>query len=130
MKLARIVLLLSALPFAGVGLAFLLQPAGMGSLVGLSLESPTADADVRAVYGGLQLGCALVLAWAAASPQRVRAGLLALMALYGGLAGARLLSYAVVGLPSSLGIALHLGEIVALACGALAWARLARDGAA
>ncbi len=121
MKLARIVLRLSAVPFAVVGVAFLIRPEDMASWVGVSLGSATADADVRAVYGGLQLGCAALLFGAAANRDWVRAGVHAQLALYGGLAAARFLSMAIVGLPSPFGIALHAGELVGLFCGALAW---------
>jgi hypothetical protein len=126
MGFARIVLALSALPFGSIGAAFLLLPADMAGLIGLSLADATADADVRAVYGGLQLGCAALLALAATNPDWCRAGLVAQLLLYGGLAGARVISYALVGLPSALGWALHLGELVGFALGIAAWRRLPR----
>jgi len=118
---ARAVLALSALPFAAIGLAFLLQPKAMARLVGVDLTDATADADVRAVYGGLQLGCAFLLALAASRPRWVVPGLVARLALYGGLAAARFVSYALVGLPSPLGLGLHAGELLGLACGVIAW---------
>lgn len=121
---ARAILALSALPFAAIGAAFLLAPGTMATFVDVRLASATADADVRAVYGGLQLGCALFLLWAAADPARCRAGLVAQLALYGGLALARLPSYALAGLPSPLGLALHAGELVGLALGVFAWRQL------
>ena len=121
---ARWVLALSAAPFAAVGLAFLVSPVGMGSLVGLSLADATAHADVRAVYGGLQLGCALFLAMAAANRSWCRAGLAGQLALYAGLALARFLSYAEVGLPTPLGFVLHAGELGALVIGIVAWRTL------
>lgn len=126
MRLARIVLALSALPFAGIGVAFLVQPKAMALLVGVEVTDATADADVRAVYGGLQLGCALLLAGAATRPAWVHPGLVAQIVLYGGLAAARFVSYAVVGLPSALGLALHLGEIVGWICGVAAWQAVRR----
>jgi hypothetical protein len=125
---ARLVLRLSAVPFAGVGLAFLLFPAAMAAQVDISLASATADHDVRAVYGGLQLGCAALLLFAAARPERVRFGLVAQLALYGGLASARLLAWAWAGTPGPLGVALHAAEIAGIALGALAWRRLAATG--
>ncbi len=128
MRFARIVLALSALPFAGVGAAFLAAPAAMAGLVGVSLSDATADADVRAVYGGLQIGCAVLLALAASRPEAVRFGLMAQLSLYGGLAAARFVAYAAAGLPSALGLALHAGELVGLALGVLAWRGLAARG--
>jgi hypothetical protein len=124
---ARLVLALSALPFAGIGLAFLLAPAALAAHVDVALGSATADHDVRAVYGGLQLGCAALLAWGAARPERVRFALIAQLLLYGGLAAARVLGWAVAGAPSALGLALHAAE--ALGFGA-AWLALRRLGSA
>jgi hypothetical protein len=124
---ARLVLVISALPFAGIGLAFLLAPAALAAHVDLSLGSATADHDVRAVYGGLQLACAALLAWGAARPERVRFALVAQLLLYGGLASARLVAWAAAGAPGAFGLALHAGE--ALGAGA-AWLALRRLGAA
>lgn len=128
MTFPRVVLALSAVPFALVGVAFLIAPAPMAGWVGVEITSPTADSDVRAVYGGLQLGCALLLAVAASRNEWVRAGLVAQVVLYGSLGAARFVSYALVGLPSSLGLLLHTGEIVGLALGGAAWRALDRQG--
>lgn len=123
MRFARFVLAVSAVPFTLVGASFLLCPASMASLIGVSLAGATADADVRAVYGGLQLGCASFLALAAFNPGWCRAGLVAQLLLYGGLAGARIVSYGLVGLPSPIGWALHAGELIGLGLGVVAWRR-------
>jgi len=130
MRLARFVLAASAVPFAAIGLAFLLAPLEMSARVGIALVNATADNDARAVYGGLQLACAALLVCAArGSEAQVRGGLVAQLALYGGLAGARVVSLALAGAPSSLGFALHASELAALAAGALAWRGLAQRGA-
>lgn len=124
MRLARLVLALSALPFAAIGLGFLLLPHLMASLVGVAFSSHTADHDVRAVYGGLQLGCAGLLLWGAARPERVRFALGAQLLLYGGLAGARGLAWGVTGAPGELGVALHVAEALGFAAAWLALRRL------
>ena len=93
----------------------------MGECVGLRLTSASAFADVRAVYGGLQLGCAAFLGLAAAKPTWTRVGLAAQLAQFGSLAAARFLSYVATGLPDALGYALHGGELVGFACGLVAW---------
>jgi hypothetical protein len=121
---ARLVLALSALPFAGIGLAFLLAPAALAAHVDVSLGSPTADHDVRAVYGGLQLGCAALLASGAARPERARFALAAQLLLYGGLAGARLVAWAAAGAPGALGLALHGAEVLGFGAAWLARRRL------
>jgi hypothetical protein len=117
---ARLVLRLAALPFAALGLAFLLAPASWAARVGVALDGATADHDVRAVYGGLQLGCAALLWLGAARPEHVRPALVAQMLLYGGLAAGRAVGWLVAGAPSALGVALHAGELVGFAAAALA----------
>jgi hypothetical protein len=128
MTFAQLVLRLSALPFAGIGLAFLLAPEAMANHVGVTLEGATADHDVRAVYGGLQLGCAALLLWGAARPERVHFALVAQLLLYGGLGGARVVAWLVNGVPSALGVALHAGEIVGFVAAVVALRRLAALG--
>lgn len=127
MRFARFVLAASALPFAGIGIAFLVAPESMANRVGLMVTSATAQSDVRAVYGGLQLGCAAFLALCAAKPAWVRPGLAVVVLTFGGLAGARVVSWVDAGLPDALGIALHSGELTGLICGGVAW-RLLRAG--
>jgi ribosomal protein S18 acetylase RimI-like enzyme len=130
MRLARFVLAASALPFAASGLAFLSTPLAMSARVGIALGDSTADSDARAVYGGLQLACAALLAGAArGSAPWVRAGLVAQLFFYGGLASARGVSLVLAGAPSALGSALHAVELAGLAAGALAWRGLAKPGA-
>lgn len=124
---ARLVLRLSALPCAGVGLAFLAAPAAMGSLVGLELTSVTADNDVRAVYGGVSSGLALFLWVSASRPDWLVPGLAAQLLTFGGLALARVLSWAVAGWPGPIAHLLHAGEIVGIAAAALALRGLGRE---
>lgn len=117
MSWPRVVCLLSALPFAGIGLAFVSYPDGAASLVGLELTNVTADNDVRAVYGGLSLGCAALLAWCAADEARVAVGVHAQVFTFAGLVAGRFVSIAMVGMPEAIGLALHGAEIVGLGCG-------------
>ncbi len=128
MSWPRVVVLLSALPFAGIGFAFVLAPVQMAALVGLDATSVTADNDLRGVYGGLSLGCAALLAWCGARATRVEFGVRAQLFLYGGLAAGRIVSLVVAGLPDALGLALHAGELVGVACGVSAWRTLQPSG--
>ncbi len=123
MRFARFVLFASAAPFIGLGLAFLLAPHEWAAHVGVALVNATADGDARAVYGGLQLACGIVLAAAARRNELVLAGLAAQIALFSGLAGGRIVGLAIAGTPSALGGALLAGELAALAAGALALLR-------
>jgi len=130
MSWPRLVCLLSALPFAGIGLAFVTLPLEMGRLVGLDVTNVTADNDLRGVYGGLSLGCAALLAWCGLHETRVEFGVRAQLLLYGGLAAGRVVSLVVAGVPDALGLMLQAGELVAVACGLSAWYVLRSQGPA
>jgi len=121
---ARLVLRLSALASAGIGAAFLFEPTAMAGFVGVSVSGATADNDVRAVYGGLQLGCAAVLWGAPVRPEWIHLGLLAQILLFCGLALGRFVSWSAVGLPDALGLGLHAAELVAIGAGLAALLRL------
>lgn len=117
MSFARAVLLLCALPFIAIGLAFLVQPALLGSFVDVDVVSALADNDVRAVYGGLQLACGVVLALCSRWDRLLAPGLFCLLILYGGLAAGRSLSWLLAGSPGALGLVLHGGELIAIVSG-------------
>jgi hypothetical protein len=121
---ARLVLRLSALAFAGIGAAFLFDPASMAGFVGVSSSGATADNDIRAVYGGLQLGCAAVLWAASRRTESLHLGLFVQILLFSGLALGRFVSWSVVGLPDALGLGLHAAELVAIGAGLAALLRL------
>jgi hypothetical protein len=126
--MARFVLVASAIAFAGIGAAFLVCPEAMAEHVGLSLARAIADNDVRAVYGGLQIGIGAFLATCAARPAWFRPGLVAQLFLFGGLALARVVSLFAAGFPGQLGAALHAAEIVAFVFGLVALRRLRAAG--
>ena len=119
MKLRAVVLGLCALTFAGVGLAFLLAPTTMAAFVDLSLGSSTADNDLRAVYGGMNLGVGLFLVAATRRPAWQQPALVLVTITLGCMAGSRALSWLMVGWPSRLGFLLHAAEIVGCLAAAL-----------
>ena len=127
MQFATFVLRASALAFFGVGAAFLVAPASMAGFVGISLGDASADNDMRAVYGGLQLACGALLWTASRRIEWLRPGLFAQLVLFAGLATGRIVSWGVVGLPDALGIVLHAAELLALAAGFAAWLRMRRE---
>jgi hypothetical protein len=75
-KAARVNLLACAATLAAYGAVFLVQPAVLGGLVGLELTSPDAPVEIRAFYGGLELGMAAFLLACAHNRSLVSAGLL------------------------------------------------------
>jgi hypothetical protein len=76
-NLARVILLLSAAAFAGFGVWGLAAPAGMLGMVEVTAVTPTARTELRAFYGGLELGIAVFLVVCLARRDRVGIGLLA-----------------------------------------------------
>ena len=77
----RLFLIVQILILAGFGLAYFVRPQETANLSGMLLMAPAALTDVRAYYGGLQLGLAFLFAWFAWT-QQMRTGLVLAMALY------------------------------------------------
>jgi hypothetical protein len=122
-RFTRVVLQLSSLAYAIVGVSFLAAPAVMASLIDVVVSSATADNDVRAVYGGVASGLAVFFWLAASRPEWFRPALVAQVLTMGGLAGARFVSWAAVGLPEPIGFGLHLCELVGFGAGIAALRR-------
>lgn len=87
---ARILLAVQALLLAGFGLAYFIRPQEMANFSGMLLMAPAAITDVRAYYGGLQLGLALYLVLALLRGDLLRPALMLLVLLYASLFCARL----------------------------------------
>jgi len=125
----RVVLGLGALLYLSLGVWFLIWPEAL-SLVGLSAESPAARTELRATYGGLELGLCAFLAWCAAgSPERARIGLVALGLSTLGFACGRVTGLVLDRPPEPIFLTLVAVEVVStLAAFACAW-RLGRGAA-
>lgn len=83
--LSRAALWIAAATFLFFGVAYALFPDRMTAVVGIALPSSTARADVRAVYGGLEIAIGALLAWAATKPSRLVEGLFVATVLFAGL---------------------------------------------
>jgi hypothetical protein len=127
MSIGRIALCVSAAGW-GFGAAFLVWPVELVGLAGIELPSATARADVRAVYGGLQLGLAAFVAYCAARPERTVVGLVATTSCIVGLLTGRLVGALVDGECSRITLAYLSIEAVsaAVAAAALWWEARAR----
>ncbi|MBA1186487.1 DUF4345 domain-containing protein [Stutzerimonas nitrititolerans] len=79
MRFARFVLIIQAVIMAGLSLAYWLRPYEMANLNGMLLMESASVSHMRVYYGGLQLGLALFLLWAARAPERARPALVMLM---------------------------------------------------
>lgn len=101
MKLARFVLLFSAVSFIGYGVACLLSPNMVGTLSGLGLQTVSGRTEIHAMYGGLQTGLGLFFLLCGSHREWVRPGIVALILVMGGLALARSYGISVQGSPGS-----------------------------
>ncbi len=90
MLLARVILSLQLLATAGLGLAYFVRPHEMANLSGMLLMAPAAATDVRAYYGGLQLGLAAFIGLCLARRELIAPALTLLTLLYSALALARI----------------------------------------
>jgi hypothetical protein len=84
MPLARLSLGLTAAAFGGFGAWLLVKPDALGK-VGVEVPTPAARAEIRAFYGGLELGMAAFFAAAAARPTWFEPALILQSATLGGL---------------------------------------------
>ena len=76
--------------FVLLGLAYFIRPEEMASFSGALLMSAAAVTEVRAFYGGMQLGLAAFLAMALLRLDLLRPALTLLVLLYSALAVARI----------------------------------------
>lgn len=91
------VLALAGLGFLGFGLWFLVDPIRPLAAIGITATGAPAPTEFRAFYGGLEVGLAAVMLYAAVKPQWRTAGLWLVIATNGGIAAGRLLGVAIDG---------------------------------
>lgn len=98
MNTFRIILLtLAGFGFLGFGLWFLIDPLAPLAATGITVSGAPAPTELRAFYGGLEVGLGLLLLAAARCPSHRRAGLWLVLASNGGIGLARLLGVAIDG---------------------------------
>jgi hypothetical protein len=88
----RVFLAVSALVWLPYGLWCFARPEILAAFAGLAATTPTAIAEVRAMYGGLQIAIGVLAVVALARPHHRRSVVLTLGLLTGGLGIARLLA--------------------------------------
>ena len=113
--LARIVLFGSAIVFVGIGVAFVAAPAGYASVVEIAAPTAVARTELRATFGGLELGFGLFLGLCAIRSGWMIPGLAALGLALGGFAGARLIGMLVEGTASRLMLIFETLEVATAA---------------
>ena len=127
MKLALIVTAISAVIFIGFGTAFLLIPATMSTWVGFTVNTPTAMADVRATYGGCELGVGLFLAFCLLRRTWIDAALILQVMTLAGYATGRVLGIAGDGPQQAITYIAFAVEAGGVAIALVALAMLARE---
>lgn len=70
-RFARGFLFVAAIVLLAYALPFLFAPKLLGQLVQIEYVGPNAYVEIRAFYGGLELGIALYLMWSALAAQRM-----------------------------------------------------------
>ena len=100
-RLTRLFLLLSGLVFILIGVNTFRDPVAAMAGVELGVQSINALNEVRANYGGMQMGIGLLLVSAALMTWLTRPALLALSLVTGGLVVGRLMSIMIDGTPNS-----------------------------
>lgn len=100
MSTPRAVLTVFALIYAAVGVVCIVDPVAALTPVGLGPQDELGRVEVWAMYGGLELGIAMFLAWTSLHPSRWEAGLMACALSIGGLGLGRLAGMLLIGPPS------------------------------
>jgi len=98
--LTRLTLWLCGLGFIGFGVACLIAPIEVLASAGVIVSGSVAAAEMRAFYGGLELGLGSLIIAAAVTPDHRRAGLWLCLAAYGGIGTARALGMLIDGVSS------------------------------
>lgn len=120
---AALALASCAAGFAAFGLLFLLRPS-TGLLIGIDPTTPAAATDLRAVFGGMELGLAAFVAHCARRPDTLRTGALVAALVFAGMVLGRALGLLLDG-PAPATFLLGGAELAGLAVALLAlrWGR-------
>jgi hypothetical protein len=92
-----VLLILAGAGFLGFGLWLIVDPAGGLATVGIAASNPAGLIELRALYGGLELGLGIFLLLCAARPDWRRPGLWAVLLGNGGIGLVRLVGIALTG---------------------------------
>ncbi|GEM_PF-3398366 len=123
---ARLVLILVGVIWLCVGLSAMVNPVDLADWVDFDLETNTALAEFRAMYGGLSIALALLHGGAAIRGAWLRPALMMSSVITAGLLVGRLSSLVLDGMFGAFVLGLALGEVVLLGLSAAALWRLWR----
>lgn len=116
--MAKAVLWIVGLVTLGFGLWSLLAPASVANIVQFGLTTPAAMTEMRAFYGGIEIGLGLYWIFSAQSASMQRPALLAMSAVWLGVAGARAIGMLIDGGATGF---LWAALATETASGAIAW---------
>lgn len=94
------------------GVWYLVAPTGLTDPTGFGPLGPNALTDVRATYGGFQIGAGLFMLWAARSDARVRTALVLQALTIGAIGSCRLVGFAIDGSPNGFLISAIVSEVI------------------
>lgn len=121
---ARLILVLAGVIWLGVGISGFLDPEGLAAWADIDLESMTAVAEFRAMYGGLSVALAGLHLGAAVRGAWLRLALMMSSAITGGLLVGRVATIALDGMFGPVALGLAGIEVVLLALSGTALWRL------
>lgn len=127
MKLAIIVTAISAVVFIGLGVAFLFAPLTMATWIGIMANTPSGMTDIRATYGGCELGIGVFLAFCLVRRTWLDAALVLQAMTLSGFATARVLGIASDGPQAAITYVAFVTEAGGVAAALIALTWLARE---
>lgn len=123
MSLTKILVIASALMFGAFGVLGMVDPARTLELIHMQPKDTTAINEVRAMYGGFELGVTAFLVACLFDRWSLRAGLFLTTAILLGAAGGRAMSMLAEGMPDPLFVQIWIFEMVFAAVCIFALAR-------
>ena len=129
MRFARAYLYFMGVTGLLFGIWYLVAPTGLTDPTGFGPLGPNALTDVRATYGGFQIGSGLFMLWAAGSDTRVRTALVLQALTIGAIGSCRLVGFAVDGSPNGFLRSAIATEVTFTVITLIALYRLPREAA-
>ncbi len=115
--MARTFLILNAVIWIGYGLYCFFVPGMLGEAAGVVAASATGSTELRAMYGGAQIGIGLMCVMGLLRPALQQGTLIALLCIVGGLGTTRLLGAVIdSGFSGYTGMGLGLEFFIVGAC--------------
>jgi len=119
-KISTSFIRLTGLIFLLFGVACVIAPTQLFlSATGFSITHSVALIDIRATYGGMSTGVAVILFLLASSPNTIRAGLYSVLALMLGMAGGRIVGMLIAPVTNWVMLSYLILEIAAASVAAI-----------